>query len=58
MSLCKHNITANSTYSFWAAFLNRNKDKIVISPLDYFNQKIEKYSGKHNLMVCKDWIQM
>ena len=58
MSLCKHNITANSTYSFWAAFLNRNKDKIVISPLDYFNQKIEKFSGKHNLMVCKDWIQM
>lgn len=40
MASCEHNITANSTFSAWAAYINPNPNKIVIQPSRWFGEKL------------------
>ena len=53
MSKCHHNIIANSSFSFWCAWLNQNPDKIVIAPEPWFDHQ----SYDQNL-IPKSWIKI
>lgn len=54
MSQCKHHIIANSSFSWWAAWLNHNPDKLVIGPKKWVSDP--KYAG--NNILPADWIQL
>ncbi|MEI6528159.1 MAG: alpha-1,2-fucosyltransferase [bacterium] len=54
MSKCKHNIIANSSFSFWGAWLNQNAGKIVIAP-DKWNNKYDK---EYRDLLPPDWIKI
>lgn len=50
MSKCNHNIIANSTFSWWGAWLNKNADKQVVAPATWFK------SGNYALeLIPQNW---
>jgi hypothetical protein len=59
MASCGHNIIANSSFSWWGAFLNRNPNKIVVSPSseNWFGKSNGEY-GKTKDIIPDNWIQI
>ena len=53
MSLCKHQIIANSSFSWWGAWLNTNPDKKVVAPREWFRNGTDDRD-----LVPPEWVRL
>ena len=54
MSLCTHNVISNSTFSWWSAFLNKNQNKIIVSPRSWSKDNTEQRKAEG--LIMPEWI--
>jgi hypothetical protein len=58
MSLCDHNIIANSSFSLWAAIFNKNKNKLVVCPKNYIKTKYKDLSFINGNYYPEEWLSI
>ncbi len=56
MSLCNHNVIANSSFSWWGAWLNKNPNKNVYAPSEWFNSNVRNIDSKD--IVPESWVKI
>jgi hypothetical protein len=53
MSMCKHHIIANSSFSWWGAWLNPKRDKIVVAPKNWFANQTDASD-----LLPQSWVKL
>lgn len=58
MKNCRHHIIANSTFSWWGAWLNEHAEKIVIAPRIWFNRKENDRNHSEDTLIPASWCRI